>query len=118
MVVTQLSDAQACVKTTYDEQLAAEIASRRVRTQEHPDDQHAVKIPPRFGVTPQVEYLINRVRRKSLLWRHLGFCATVFCFLTTISELSAEQKPKHCQSRDFLHVWALLIKLRLISALN
>ena len=78
MVVTQLSDAQACVKTTYDEQLAAEIASRRVRTQEHPDDQHAVKIPPRFGVTPQVEYLINRVRRKSLLWRHLGFCATVF----------------------------------------
>ena len=54
MSVTPLSDAQACVKTTYDEQLAAEIAARRSRTAKHPDSQHAVKIPPRFGVTPQV----------------------------------------------------------------
>ena len=54
MSVTPLLDAQACVKTTYDEQLAAEIAARRSRTAKHPDSQHAVKIPPRFGVTPQV----------------------------------------------------------------
>ena len=54
MSVTPLSDAQACVKTTYDEQLAAEIAARRSRTAKHPDSLHAVKIPPRFGVTPQV----------------------------------------------------------------
>ena len=54
MNVTTLSNAQACVKTTYDEQLQAEINARRNRTAKHPDSQHAVKIPPRFGVTPQV----------------------------------------------------------------
>ena len=54
MLVNPLSDAQACVKMTYAEQLDAEEASRRNRTAKHPDSQHTVKIPPRFGVTPQV----------------------------------------------------------------
>ena len=105
MSVTSLSDAQACVKTTYDEQLAAEIAARRSRTAKHPDSQHAVKIPPRFGVTPQVctatakqtkaEQLEETTQHSQVTHNHIrgllsGSCRKKYCIALIGNQLLQE----------------------------